>query len=215
MTDIRSGIRDRMGKVAEEARGAVGRSQVPTATDAEGRTAVVRDALRAFGAGDFDAFFGSMDDGVEWVAPGGRKFPGAGSHSGRDSVAERLLADIKRTYSSFGFRPEKYLESEAESLVAVIGHFVAEPIQGHDVEVAAVQVWDFDAGKVARIRVFTDTHAFPEPRKEEEEQERGEEEEEERGEEEEQERGQEEAQERGQEEEEESGRTEEEAREES
>lgn len=175
MADITSGIRDRAGKLAEQARGAVGRSQVPAATDAEGRTAIVREALRAFGAGDFDSFFGSMDDGVEWVAPGGPKFPAAGTHTGRDSVAGRFLEEIKRTYSSFGFRPEKYLESEAEETVAVIGHFVAEPIEGHDIEAAAVQLWDFDAGKVARVRIYTDTHGFPEPRKEEEEKEEREE----------------------------------------
>src|SRR5919198_2212145 len=104
MADIRWGIRERAGKLAEEAGGAVGKEQVPAATDAEGRTAIVRDALQAFGDGDFDSFFGSMDDGVEWVAPGGPKFPGAGDHSGRDAVAERVLGEIKRTYSSFGFR---------------------------------------------------------------------------------------------------------------
>jgi ketosteroid isomerase-like protein len=161
-----AGITERTSQVVERLRGAIGAGETPVAKDAEGRTQIVREALRAFGDGDFDRFFGSMDEEVEWRAPEGRKFPGAGTHSGRAAIAEHLLGDVERTYASFGFRPETYLEPAEEDLVVVLGSFIGEPVDGDEVHTPAAQVWEFEKGKVSRVRILADSEALAEPREE-------------------------------------------------
>jgi ketosteroid isomerase-like protein len=161
-----AGISERTSQVVERLRGAIGAGETPVAKDVEGRTRIVREALRAFGDGDFDRFFGSMDEEVEWRAPEGRKFPGAGTHSGRAAIAEHLLGDVERTYTSFGFRPETYLEPAEEDLVVVLGSFIGEPVDGHEVHTPGAEVWEFEKGKVSRVRILADSEALAEPREE-------------------------------------------------
>lgn len=165
-------MKERVGEVVQQAKGAVGKGDSPVATDAEGRVAVVRDALKAFGGGDFDAFVESMDEQVEWEGPKGDNFPGGSTLSGREQIKERFIEDVRRTYVSFGFVPGTWLESEDRDWVVVIGNFEGEGLSGQgELEEPGVMVWEFHQGKVATVRVFADSAAFPEIVTEEQQQE--------------------------------------------
>jgi hypothetical protein len=60
-------------------------------------------------------------------------------------------------------------------------HFIGEPVEGHEVHTPGAQVWEFEKGKVSRVRILADSEALAEPREvappreEERTEERGEE----------------------------------------
>src|SRR4051794_14830804 len=155
-------IKEKLGETVERAKDKVTPSGPPVATDAEGRVKVVREALKAFGDGDADAFLGAVREDVEWEVPPGGNFPGGkDALEGHDAVRSKFLEDARRTYHTFGFRPETYLESEDRDSVIVIGTYSGESNQAELFEAPGVQVWDFDRGQVVRIRHITDTAVFP------------------------------------------------------
>lgn len=170
----------KLGNAVDRMKSAVGRDEGPTARDAEGRVAVVRSALRAWGEGELDGFFGALDDKVEWVAPQGSKFPANGTINGRDELRKRLTGEVEDAYQDFGFRPQHFLEAEDVDWVVVLGAFVGAPLKGTDLDVPGVMVWELDGDEAKRIRVYTDSDLFHEPapdaeeeKREREERERG------------------------------------------
>jgi hypothetical protein len=69
---------------------------------------------------------------------------------------------VGRTYTSFGFRPDSFLETDHENAVVVIGTFEGEGVEGDNVETPGVQIWGFKGSEVTHVRIFADTAAFPE-----------------------------------------------------
>jgi ketosteroid isomerase-like protein len=133
-----------------------------TEDDESQRAGVVRGALQAFGDGDMDGFIDALKDDVMWENPEGDNFPGGGDLSGPDEVRERFIGDVGRTYTSFGFRPESFLETDQEDAVVVIGRFEGESVTGDNVETPGVQIWGFSGSEVTHVRVFADSAMFPE-----------------------------------------------------
>src|SRR3954451_15631817 len=135
----------------------------PPAAEAGGLVGIVRGALRAFGEGDHDAFLDVLSEDVTWEAPDGEHFPGKGRQSGCDAVRERFVADIDRTYTEFGFRPESFLDAaDDEDAVVTVGRFVGKGVQGDTLDAPGVQIWDFKGNTATRVRIITDTAQFPE-----------------------------------------------------
>src|SRR3954452_1252468 len=159
--EMAEGAKEKIGEVVGAAKAKVSGGGPPVATDVEGRVQIVRDALQAFGNGEHDEFVGQLHEDVEWDSPTGGNFPGGGEADGHDGLKQKFLGDIGRTYSSFGFRPSTYLETDDQDTVVVIGQFVAEGVKGETVDVAGVQIWDFESGKAVRIQTITDSAAFP------------------------------------------------------
>jgi ketosteroid isomerase-like protein len=147
-----------------------------TEDDDSERAGVVRGALRAFGEGDMDGFVDALKDDVMWENPEGSNFPGSGDLSGPEEVRERFIGDVGRTYTSFGFRPESFLETDHEDAVVVIGRFEGEGVTGDSVDSPGVQVWGFSGSEVTHVRVFADSACFPEVVTEQKEKEWAEEE---------------------------------------
>jgi ketosteroid isomerase-like protein len=133
-----------------------------TEDDDSKRAGVVRGALRAFGEGDMDGFVDALKGDVMWENPEGENFPGSGDLSGPEEVRERFIGDVGRTYTSFGFRPESFMETDHEDAVVVIGRFEGEGVTGDTVDTPGVQVWGFSGTEVTHVRVFTDSACFPE-----------------------------------------------------
>src|SRR4051812_34054668 len=155
-------VKERVGEAMQQAKSAVKKDEPSAATNAEGRVAVVREALQAFGSGDFDGFLGQMDDKVEWEGPKGENFPGGSTLSGREEIEEKFIGDVRRSYVTFGFTPSTWLEADDRDWVVVIGAFQGEGLNGKgEIEEPAVQVWEFHNGKVATVRIFADSGAFP------------------------------------------------------
>jgi ketosteroid isomerase-like protein len=147
-----------------------------TEDDESQRAGVVRGALRAFGEGDMDGFVDALKNDVMWENPEGKNFPGGGDLSGPDEVRERFIGDVGRTYTSFGFRPESFLETDHEDAVVVIGRFEGEGVTGDSVDTPGIQVWGFSGTEVTHVRVFADSACFPEVVTEQKEKEWAEEE---------------------------------------
>ena len=147
-----------------------------TEDDESKRAGIVRGALQAFGQGDMDGFVDTLKGDIVWENPEGENFPGAGDLSGPDEVRERFIGDVGRTYTSFGFRPESFMETDHEDAVIVIGRFEGEGVTGDNVDTPGIQIWGFQGNEVTQVRVFADTAAFPEVVTEEKEKEWAEEE---------------------------------------
>lgn len=166
------GIGHKLEGIVDRAKEKVGRGDQRTAADAEGRIELVRDALRAFGQGDFDGFVEGMDEEVEWLAPAGEKWPGGASLEGREQIREEFVDAAGRSYVSFGFQPDNFLENEDEEWVLVIGAFFGEGVKGEgEFTEPAVLIWEFANSKVAKVRIFTDSDGFAPVVTEEEEKE--------------------------------------------
>src|SRR3954468_9880415 len=154
-------VSDKVGEVVSKTKSRFGRGD--ETADVEGRPGIVRDALRKLGDGDIDGFLAAMDDDVTWEAPGAGNFPGGGEHSGTEAVKEHFIGDAGRTYTEFGFEPENYLDADDAQAVVVIGRFVGKGVEGDNLDVDAVQIWEFQGDDTAiRVCTITDSAAFPE-----------------------------------------------------
>ena len=171
------GVRERASEALTRAKRRVG-IENPSAADADGNVGTVRGALRALGDGELDQFVDALKSDVTWEAPGGN-FPGEESLDGPDEVKERFLGDVGRTFTEFGFRPEKFVDAEGENAVVVLGTFVGEGVQGGSLSEPSVLVFQFEGTEVQHVRVYTDSAAFPEVVTEERQRELEEEEKEE------------------------------------
>ena len=164
------GVGDKVKEVTSSAKRRVG-AEAPLAADEDGKVGVVRGALRAFGEGDMEGFVDALKDDVVWESPEAANFPGGGEHQGPDEVRTSFIADVGRTYTSFGFRPESFLETDKEDAVVVIGRFEGEGVEGGSVDLPGVQIWGFTGTEVTHVRIFADSAAFPEVVTEEKEKE--------------------------------------------
>lgn len=157
-----SQARDKVGEAVDTAKSRI-TGEPPSAEYAEGRMETVRAALRAFGEGDVDGFLEKLGDDAEWVAPSAGHFPGGGEHKGSDAIRDDFVENVKRSYTSFGFRPSHFLVADREDWIVVVGAFEGQGVKvARGVEVPGVQVWEFDEHTVTRVRTFTDSAAFPE-----------------------------------------------------
>jgi ketosteroid isomerase-like protein len=156
-------VSDKVGEVVSKAKSRFGRGDDGSSADVDGRPGIVRDALRKLGDGEIDGFLAAMDEDVTWETPGAGNFPGGGEHSGTEAVKECFIGDAGRTYTEFGFEPGNYLDAEDAQVVVVIGRFIGKGVQGDDLDVDAVQIWEFQSDDTAsRIATITDSAAFPE-----------------------------------------------------
>ncbi len=163
-------VKQQVGEMVSEGKRRVGIER-PSAADEDGRVGIVRGALRTFGEGDTDGFLDALREDVTWEAPPNGNFPGGGEHTGRDAVREEYVANVGRTYTAFGFRPETFVDADDADAVIVIGRFEADGVEGDRVDEAGVQIWEFKGNAVSRVRIFTDTAGFPDVVTEEKEKE--------------------------------------------
>jgi ketosteroid isomerase-like protein len=173
MSEESTGVGQRTKSLVEQAKRKVGAGDPPLVTEAGGRAEGMAEAFKAFGEGDMDRFLSAFADDVEWSGPKGENFPGAGNHDGREAVRDAFIEDARRSYASFGFHPDRYLETPGENLVVALGAFKGEGVKGAAaLDVPAVQVWEFDGDKVVFVGIYTDSAEFPGVVTEKEEKER-------------------------------------------
>src|SRR5215212_1654360 len=110
-------VTERAGQIFTRAKRRIG-IENPSAAEDGGNVGIVRGALRAFGAGEFDQFLDALKEDVTWEAPGGN-FPGGEMLEGREEVQGKYIDTAFRTYTEFGFIPESYLDAGDENAVVV------------------------------------------------------------------------------------------------
>ena len=173
MPDESMDLGQRAKSLVDRAKHRVGVGDAPLASEVGGREEAMREALRAFGAGEIDRFLSAFAEDVEWFGPDGDNFPGAGTHRSRDAIREQFVDAVGRSYQTFGFVPERCVESPGENLLVALGAFSGEALKGSGrLEAPAAQLWEFDGDKVVRVEIYTDTAAFPPLVSEDEERER-------------------------------------------
>jgi ketosteroid isomerase-like protein len=155
------GVKDQVGDLVSAGKRRFGLEK-PSAADDDGRVGIVRGALRTFADGDHEGFLDSLRDDVFWEAPDSGSFPGGGEHEGSDAVRKEFIENAGRTFTSFGFRPDSFVDADDAEAVIVIGRFQGEGVEGDQLDEPGVQVWEFQGNEVARVRIFTDGAAFPE-----------------------------------------------------
>jgi ketosteroid isomerase-like protein len=155
-----AGIGSQVGELVSDAKRRVG-IEKPDAAQEGGRVGIVRGALQAFGSGDMDGFVDVFQDSATWEGPKGKSFPGDGEQEGPDKIKDGFVADAGRTYTSFGFRPESFIDADDADAVVVIGVFEGEGVEGGKVDEPGVQIWEFAGNSVSRVRIFTDSAGFP------------------------------------------------------
>ena len=153
-------VKEQVGDLVTRAKRRVGAEQ-PSAADDDGRVAIVRGALRTFGEGDTDGFLDALKHDVLWEAPDGGHFPGGGELDGRDAVKTEFIENAGRTFTSFGFRPETFVEADDVDAVIVIGRFEGDGVEGARLDEPGVQIWEFQGNSVAHVRIVTDSAGFP------------------------------------------------------
>ena len=154
------GIKDKAREAKSKTKRRIGMER-PLAAEEGGRVGIVRGALQSFGQGDMDGFLDALKDDAPFECPEGKNFPGAGDHEGADDIKETFIADAGRTYTSFGFEPETFVEAEDVDAVIVFGRFVGEPVEGDPLDTRAVQVWEFKGNTVEAVRIYADSADFP------------------------------------------------------
>jgi ketosteroid isomerase-like protein len=153
-------VKEQVGDLVTRAKRRVGVEQ-PSAADDEGHVGIVRGALRTFGEGNHDEFLDTLREDVVWEGPSGGHFPGGGEQLGRDAVRTEFVENAGRTFTSFGFKPESFVDADDANAVIVIGRFEGDGVEGDRLDEAAVQVWEFQGNAVSRVRIFTDSAGFP------------------------------------------------------
>src|SRR3954452_15638067 len=153
-------VKEQVGDLVTRAKRRVGAEQ-PSAADDDGRVAIVRGALKTFGEGDTDGFLDALKHDVLWEAPDGGHFPGGGELDGRDAVKSEFIENAGRTFTSFGFRPETFVEADDVDAVIVVGRFEGDGVEGARLDEPGVQIWEFQGNSVAHVRIITDTAGFP------------------------------------------------------
>ena len=154
------GIKDKAREATSKTKRRIGMER-PLAAEEGGRVGIVRGALKSFGQGDMDGFLDALKDDAPFECPEGKNFPGAGDHEGADEIKETFVADAGRTFASFGFEPETFVEAEDVDAVIVFGRFVGEPVEGDPLDTRAVQVWEFKGNTVEAVRIYADSADFP------------------------------------------------------
>jgi ketosteroid isomerase-like protein len=157
MTDS---VKEQVGDLVTRAKRRVGAEQ-PSAADDEGRVGIVRGALRTFGEGNHDEFLDTLREDIVWEGPSGGHFPGGGEQLGRDAVRSEFVENAGRTFTSFGFKPESFVDADDANAVIVVGRFEGDGVEGDRLDEPGVQVWEFQGTAVSRVRIFTDSAGFP------------------------------------------------------
>jgi ketosteroid isomerase-like protein len=157
MTDS---VKEQVGDLVTRAKRRVGAEQ-PSAADDDGCVGIVRGALRTFGEGNHDEFLDALREDVVWEGPSGGHFPGGGEQLGRDAVRTEFIENAGRTFTSFGFKPESFVDADDVNAVIVVGRFEGDGVEGDRLDAPGVQIWEFQGNAVARVRIFTDSAAFP------------------------------------------------------
>src|SRR3954467_11775317 len=153
-------VKEQVGDLASRAKRRVGIEQ-PSAADDDGRGGAVRGALKTCGGGDAGGFLDALKHDGLWEGPSGGHFPGGGEQEGRDAVKSEFVDNAGRTFTSFGFKPESFIDADDVDAVVVIGQFEGEGVEGARLDEPGVQIWEFEGNSVSRVRIYTDSAGFP------------------------------------------------------
>jgi len=119
--------------------------------------AVVQQAYEAFGRGDIPAVLEALTDDVEWSFQGPPVIPVAGTHRGREGVAE-FFSVLGETLEFEQFEPREFL-AQGDTVVVVGYERSVAKQTGRGFEQEWAHVYKLRNGKIAKGRFFENTAA--------------------------------------------------------
>src|SRR5262245_29030158 len=110
----------------------------------------------ALGRGDRQALAEICRDDMEWTVPKGAVAQ-AGTHVGAAEVFDRMLQSTSATFVAGSQRFDVLHEIAEGDVVMIEARFRAKGINGRDYDNAYVFVFEFEDGRVRRLREHVDT----------------------------------------------------------
>ncbi|MCW0219155.1 MAG: nuclear transport factor 2 family protein [Prosthecobacter sp.] len=118
-------------------------------------TEIIRELYRAMRESDDAAVHALCAEDIVWQQSVG--FPGGSIWHGPAAVIENVFRANAKRWTGFAFTEEEMLETSDR--VIVLGHYSGtSPATGKGMRAAVAHVYDLQAGKVTRFRMFADTH---------------------------------------------------------
>ncbi len=118
---------------------------------------VVRQAYEAFGRGDIPAMLGMLTDDVEFTMQGPPVLPYAGTHRGREGVAE-FVSLLGETLEFERFEPREFV-AQGDTVVVVGDERSLVKSTGRAFEEEWAHVYTLRDGKIAKGLLIEDTAA--------------------------------------------------------
>jgi uncharacterized protein len=115
-----------------------------------------RSFFAALGRGDRQALFEICHDDLEWTVPKGAVAQ-AGTHVGAAEVFDRMLQSTSATFVAGSQRLDVLHEIAEGDVVMIEARFRAKGVNGRDYDNGYVFVFEFEGGRVRRLREHVDT----------------------------------------------------------
>jgi ketosteroid isomerase-like protein len=116
---------------------------------------VVKEAYADFGRGDIQSLLGKFADDVEWLIPGGRENPLAGTYKGRNRVAEffKKLSDHTEITA---FEPREFI-AQGDTVVALGSETGRVKSTGRTFASEWAMAFTIRNGKIVKFQEYGDT----------------------------------------------------------
>ncbi len=120
-------------------------------------SAVVRQAYEAFGRGDIPGVLDLLTDDVVWTLQGPSPIPFAGTHRGREGIAE-FFSLVAEALEFEQFEPREFV-AQGDTVVVLGYERSLAKATGRPLEQEWAHVYTLRDGKIATGRFFEDTAA--------------------------------------------------------
>jgi uncharacterized protein len=121
-------------------------------------TEIVKGMYTAFGRGDVAGVINALADDIEWVTPGSKVIPYAGTYHGRDQVGG-FFQTLDATTELDPFMPEQYVE-QGDTVVALGSYTGRAKASQKAFKTSWTMTFKLRGGKVTRFEEHMDTAAL-------------------------------------------------------
>ena len=115
---------------------------------------IARSLYEAFAKGDVPSVLGILAPNVSWTEAEG--FPYAGTYIGPDAVLNNVFMKLGTEWEGYSAVPQEFI-TEGDTVVAIGNYGGKYKATGKSFSAPFVHVLNFQNGKIARFRQFTDT----------------------------------------------------------
>ena len=120
----------------------------------------VQEVFAAFGSGNLPAMLALMSEDIEWQVKGPSVVPYAGERRGHAGVND-FFTQLGGAVEFSRFETQEFI-AQGEQVVVLGSETARVRSTGRSFDNDWAIVFTFDAAKIARVRIYEDTHALAE-----------------------------------------------------